>query len=119
RPSQIDGSPCMCAGFINIINEFAVGPRCIARTPSRGNRQERLIMRTSSFARFVSTASLVAMLLFLEHGPSQDRQTPPPPVYKPEITYTSPKGTTQSTYVANSDGTNAVAVYSVKSGGAG
>lgn len=76
-------------------------------------------MRISLLSRFLRTASLVAMLLFLEQGLSQARQTPPPPAYQPEIAYTSPKGTTQSIYVANSDGTNAVAVYSVKGGGVG
>lgn len=76
-------------------------------------------MRTSLLSRLLSTASLVAMLLFLEQGLSQARQTPPPPAYQPEIAYTSSKGTTESIYVANNDGTNAVAIYSVKGGGVG
>jgi hypothetical protein len=54
------------------------------------------------------------MLLFSGQG-SQARPTPPPPkVYQPEMAYTSRQGTTSSINVANSDGTNAVAVYSVK-----
>jgi hypothetical protein len=106
----------MCAGFIN---EFAVGPRCIVQTPAEVTDMRGLIMRTSLLSRFLSTVSLVAMLLFLEQRLSHARQTPPPPVYQPEIAYTSLKGTTQSIYVANSDGTDAVAVYSVKGAGVG
>src|SRR5690348_12619128 len=74
-------------------------------------------MRTSLPSR--STASLFVVLLFLEQGLSQARQTPPPAVYKPEIAYTSNQGATYSIYVANSDGTNAVAIYSVKGVGIG
>ena len=72
-------------------------------------------MYSSLLARILSIASLVAVPLFLEQGLAQARQTPPPPpVYKPEIAYASNQGATYSIYVANSDGTNAVAVYSVK-----
>jgi len=53
-------------------------------------------------------------------GLAQAKQTPPPPkVYQPEIAYTSNQGSTYSIYVANSDGTNAVAVYSNRGFGAG
>ena len=72
-------------------------------------------MLTTLLTRFLSTGSLVAMLLLLMPSLSQGRPTPPPPpVYKPEIAYASNKGATYSIYVANSDGTNTVAVYSEK-----
>jgi len=77
-------------------------------------------MRTSLLCRLLKTAPLVVILLFLMQGLAQAKQTPPPPkVYQPEIAYTSNQGSTYSIYVANSDGTNAVAVYSNKGFGAG
>jgi hypothetical protein len=78
-----------------------------------------LIMRTSLLCRFLKTAPLLVVLLFLTHRLAQAHQTPPPPnAYQPEIAYASNKGTTYSIYVANADGTNAVAVYSNKGVGA-
>jgi hypothetical protein len=77
-------------------------------------------MRNFLFRRFVKTASPVVILLFLTQGLAYAKQPPPPPkVYQPEIAYTSNQGTTYSIYVANADGTNAVAVYSNKGFGAG
>jgi hypothetical protein len=76
-------------------------------------------MRSSLLSRFLSTASLVAVLVFLEQGLSLAHQTPPPVAYKPEIAYASNQGATYSIYVGNSDGTNAVTVYSVKGVGVG
>ena len=29
RPYQIDGNPCICAGFIGVVDEFTYGRRCI------------------------------------------------------------------------------------------
>ena len=62
----------------------------------------------------------VVILLVLTQGLANAKPSPPPPkAYQPEIAYTSNQGTTYSIYVANADGTNAVAVYSNKGFGAG
>jgi len=77
-------------------------------------------MRDFLLLRFLKTAPSVVILLFLTEGFTHAKQPPPPPkVYQPEIAYASNQGTTYSIYVANADGTNAVAVYSNKGFGAG
>lgn len=77
-------------------------------------------MRTSLLCRLLKTAPLAVILIFLTQGLAQAKQPPPPPkVYQPEIAYASNQGATYSIYVANADGTNAVAVYSNKGSGAG
>lgn len=77
-------------------------------------------MRTFLLCRFLKTAPLAVILLSLTLGLAQAKQTPPPPTpYQPEIAYASNQGATYSIYVANADGTDAVAVYSNKGFGAG
>lgn len=77
-------------------------------------------MRTSLLCRLLKTMPLLVIPLFLMQGLAQAKQPPPPPkVYQPEIAYASNQGATYSIYVANADGTNAVAVYSNKGFGTG